>query len=351
MVDRTQKLPNRKVGDDIVLPFVFRNGTAALPITAANVWIWSVEAEEFVVSRGAIELTSESTGMYRWTPEAEGDCRIEAHSVRADGLDDHSVTALIHIEAKLGEDLEFVAGDDSPAPVVLPYLHVSGIFDVLEDAPVGKLVFTSAAGVATTYAQRGDAEAEVVPVRASAVILAKISPTRARLAKMAELDGFTGLTPGALLYLGADGGFTHDPPGLGQLHQVVGEALTTTRVKIDIGEAFIVGRKVPALVAEFEIADGAAELDVSESNDFAAAGAVVAPTALTLLEGQDGDQGSVHLVQDDTGHAVSVVAAGRTTVYMEGAVPTTASKAIDVSFKFVTVAGVEELRIHSSAGA
>lgn len=103
--------------------------------------------------------------------------------------------------------------------------------------------------------------------------------------------------------------------------------------------------------APFTVTGGAASLNVALSNDFAQTDVIDAITALTLTNGVDGDCGTIHCVQDETGYAITIVAAGRTVVYMGDAIPDTPSAAVDISYKFVTVNSVAQVRVYSVAEA
>ncbi len=242
MGDRIQKLPNRTVGEDILLTFAFTRGSAALPISAAIVSIKLIEPEQLVVTGANITLTSENTGEYLWHPTLAGDYLIEAHSLHGDGIDSRSAKASIHIEEKIGPEGPFVAGEDGDPPEVLGYLHLPGSYEVDADAAVGDLVAITAEGVATSYATRGALtdDPPVTPVAASGVVIAKYDDTHAQLALLAVLDSFTGLTPGAPIYLGLDGAISQTRSTTeGELDQCVGVALTETRAvlwTVDHGE-------------------------------------------------------------------------------------------------------------------
>jgi hypothetical protein len=345
----------RKTGEDLLLGFTFKDSRGyALPLSACTVTIRSIDSDTNVVDDAVATLVADGTVQYRWSPTVAGKYLVEWHAVWGDGIDVRSPAEVsIKIVPRIGTAAEFVAGPSEPTPTVLPYLHIPGEYEVGDGAAVGDLVAITGAGVATTFATRGDEAEEIDAAAADAVVLELISPTLARLGSIATLDAFTGLTPGGLLYLGLDGAVTHTATSTaGELHQLVGRALTTTRAQIDLGaEAFVLGRKAHAKVRELEIEDGAGTVDCTAGNIFAATVEITEATALTLAGGQEGDLITVHLVQDATGYAVTVVAAGRTVVYMEGAIPTDPSKAVDLSCSFVTVAGVPQVRVHSAGGA
>ena len=345
-----KRYPPRKVGEDVTLWHTFYDEDGDLAdVNACQITIRDASGTKIVDGAWAT-VVSAGLVSYRYQPLAAttGDHVVEWHAVDSEGIDFKSVEPIVwEIVERIGA-FELLATEDE-VPVVLPRMPVPGIHTVPSGSTVGQLVAITAAGVAETYATR----AAGTPVAADAIIQEKLSDTTARLSTLTTLEGLSALTPGALLYLGVDGALTHTRSTTpGEHDQCVGRAITAMRATLwTTDPGAIVGAKLRALVEPFTIAAGAASLDVSARNDFAATNAVTQATALTLMEGQDGDQGSVHLKQDGTGYAVTFAAAGRTVVYMEGAVPTTASKQIDCSYKFVTVAGVAELHIHSSAAS
>lgn len=420
-----------KVGEDIALGVRFVDGDGdGVEVSAAIVSIWDAD-ENLVVTDQPVTMLSAYEGEYLWTPTAPGRYTGEWHDLLGE-RDGFSSDFVIDIQRRIGVQGEFVAEDADEAPLALQRIDL-GVHTVPEGSAAGELVAITAEGVADTYATRAAGD----PVAADAVIRAKISDTTAWLAQVATVEGLSGLTAGALLYLGVDGAITHDQTTTdGELDQCVGEALSETRAVLwtldrgtvvglyaeadgvtaalalkaplaspaltgnptaptqlqaddstrlattayvraaisallaGVSSAFDTlaeiatelaaklslsgGRMTGALgttIGTFAPSAGAASLDATARNVFASTAAITQATLLTITGGQDGDIITVHLAQDATGYAVTFAAAGRTVVYMEGAVPTTASKAVDCTCAFVTVNGVAQVRVHSTVGA
>lgn len=102
--------------------------------------------------------------------------------------------------------------------------------------------------------------------------------------------------------------------------------------------------QIQAAPTSFAIVAGAASLDVSTRNDFAASGALVANTTLTLTGGVDGAQGVIYVKQDGTGsRTLGFTVAGRTILREVGSTDSNPQAAINTvtgyAYNFTTIAG------------
>jgi hypothetical protein len=110
----------------------------------------------------------------------------------------------------------------------------------------------------------------------------------------------------------------------------------------------LLGRR-SSVSANFNLASGAASLNVSVANDFQAGNEITQATVITLTNGLDGDHGVVAIKQDSTGYAVTFVAAGRAIRYVGSSVPVTASASLRCRYEFRSVVGQPCLDIYPSA--
>ncbi len=103
----------------------------------------------------------------------------------------------------------------------------------------------------------------------------------------------------------------------------------------DLTATTLTVNRISATPATFTTTAGAATLDVSANNDHRQTDSMDAITVLTLTGCSDGYQGTIEIVQDGTGYAVTFAHAGRT-VYDSQAVPTTASARISIGYLCVS---------------
>lgn len=94
----------------------------------------------------------------------------------------------------------------------------------------------------------------------------------------------------------------------------------------------------------FAWASNAASIDVSTCNDFAASNTLTGNSALTLLNGIDGCQGTIYVKQDGTGsRTLSFTVSGRTILRDESATDSNPQSAANTltcySYDFKTIAG------------
>jgi len=106
---------------------------------------------------------------------------------------------------------------------------------------VGDLVYISGNRVGSDYSVRKAVNTDVTKLPAIAVVISKISTTRALIQFQGEVSIYSGLTPGHLYWVGDSGQPTSVPPvpsgaGVKKYWQPIGVATDSGRMRLDFGK-------------------------------------------------------------------------------------------------------------------